>query len=162
VQADPGAALRVDHEVRRAWEVDLPDPLHDEVVARINALVAELEERFSRRLRPCEAVAALRYPPGAFYRSHRDRGTQPDADGIHRRAVSIVIFVNGAGTMPGFTGGCLRFHEIEDAATGVLDIVPVPGTLVAFPSTALHEVTEVTVGTRLTLVTWLLEDESDR
>jgi predicted 2-oxoglutarate/Fe(II)-dependent dioxygenase YbiX len=160
VQPAPGTDLAVVGRIRRAWEVELPDALHDDVVARLNALAAELADRFEVALSPCEAIAALRYPRGAFYRAHRDRSTQPDAYGLHRRAVSIVIFVNGAERAPGFAGGRLRFHEIGDGARDVLDITPVAGTLVAFPSTALHEVTEVTDGTRLTLVTWLLEAES--
>ena len=91
VQVTPGAALRVNEQVRRAWEMELPDHLHDELVARIQAVHGALEARFAMRLEPCDAVSALRYPPGAFYRTHRDVSAQPDPYGLHRRAISIEL-----------------------------------------------------------------------
>jgi predicted 2-oxoglutarate/Fe(II)-dependent dioxygenase YbiX len=153
VQPAPGAELQVDLEVRRAWEIEFPDALHDEILARINALRDLFERDFSVRVSPADAVAALRYPKGAFYRAHRDRAARPDAHGLHRRAVSIVIFVNGGEEPTQFEGGRLRFHAV--GRDGALDVTPIAGTLVAFPSSLLHEVTPVTWGTRLTLVTWL-------
>jgi predicted 2-oxoglutarate/Fe(II)-dependent dioxygenase YbiX len=157
VQALPGAMLAVAEDVRRAWEVELPDEWHDRIVARIGSVHAELETFFERRLEPCEAVAALRYPPGSFYRTHRDRAAEPDSDQLHRRAVSIVVFVNTA-RRPGaaFGGGALRLHEVAGTASGCRDVTPEAGTLVAFPSWQLHEVMPVEWGTRLSLVTWLL------
>lgn len=157
VQPSPGAALAVANEIRRVWEVELPDDLHDLTVDAIAAAHAELEAFFAVRLEPCEAVAALRYPPGSFYRTHRDRPAEPDLLGLHRRAVSLVLFVNGASS-PGaaFGGGALRLHEVGDGSPGIHDVVPEAGTLVAFRSSQLHEVTPVEWGTRLSLVTWLL------
>lgn len=157
VQASPGATLAVADDVRRAWEVELPDDLHDRIVARLGAIHADLETFFQLALEPCEAVAALRYPPGSFYRTHRDRGAEPDRYQLHRRAVSIVVFVNAA--LPpdaAFGGGALRLHEVAGAPSGLYDILPEAGTIVAFPSWQLHEVTPVEWGTRLSLVTWLL------
>lgn len=160
VQPAPGAPLAVAHEVRRVWEVELPDALHDRVLARIEATRAELAAFFGVRVEPCEAVAALRYPPGAFYRTHRDASAVPDAFGLHRRVISLVIFLNTAAPEAGaaFAGGSLRFHE--GLARGArCDVAPVAGTLVAFPSSWLHEVTPVESGTRLTIAAWLLRPE---
>jgi predicted 2-oxoglutarate/Fe(II)-dependent dioxygenase YbiX len=154
IQAAPGTPLAVCDEVRRAWEIELTDDLSDELVACIGGVHADLESFFSIRLEPCEAVAALRYPPRAFYRTHRDVAAEPGPDGLHRRAVSVVLFLNSATPGPGadFTGGTLRLH---DDRGGQCDVVPVAGTLVAFRSSVLHEVLPVDTGTRLSIVTWL-------
>jgi predicted 2-oxoglutarate/Fe(II)-dependent dioxygenase YbiX len=165
VQPSPGTALRVDEQVRRAWEIELPDRLHDAIVARIRALHGRLEQHFSVRLAPCDAVAALRYPRGAFYRTHRDAPPAPNRHGLHRRAVSIVIFVNSGDPHPAasFAGGQLWLYEVPDLADGICAISPLAGTLVAFRSSQLHEVRPVTAGERLTLVSWLLaSDEPGR
>jgi predicted 2-oxoglutarate/Fe(II)-dependent dioxygenase YbiX len=158
VQASPGEALRVEETVRRAWEVDLPDRLHGELVDRIRALHPVLEEQFAVRLEPCDSVAALQYPQGAFYRTHRDAPRRPDRYGLHRRAVSIVIFVNTGGPLPGasFTGGQLWLHDVPDGPGGIHAITPVAGMLVAFRSGVLHEVRPVEAGLRLSIVSWLL------
>jgi predicted 2-oxoglutarate/Fe(II)-dependent dioxygenase YbiX len=158
VQRTSGARLSVADEVRRAWEVDLPDDLHDLLTGRIDSLRPDLETFFGVTLEPCDAVAAVRYPPGAFYRTHRDAGRSPDVLGLHRRAVSIVVFANTGAPHPEaqFTGGCLRLHELAGAPDRVCDIVPLAGTLVAFRSTQLHEVMPVHAGIRVSVVTWLL------
>jgi predicted 2-oxoglutarate/Fe(II)-dependent dioxygenase YbiX len=161
VQASPGEALGVDEQVRRAWEIELPDDVHDQVVARLGALHDPLERHFSVRLAPCDAVAAIRYPRGAFYRAHRDTSQTPDRHGLHRRAVSIVIFVNSGHPHAGaaFTGGELWLHDVAGAAGGIRAITPIAGALVAFRSSQLHEVRPVKTGLRLTLVSWLLASD---
>jgi predicted 2-oxoglutarate/Fe(II)-dependent dioxygenase YbiX len=158
VQPAVGAPLEVVDEIRRAWEVDLPDTLHDTLVLRLEAIRAALSAHFEIALQPCDAVAALRYPPGAFYRTHRDTSAGPDPHGLHRRAVSIVIFVNSGRPAPSasFAGGALRLHDLSAASAAVCDITPVAGTLVAFRASQLHEVRPVTSGTRLSVATWLL------
>lgn len=158
VQAAPGAPLEVHEEVRRTWDVDLPEALHDELVASIRAEHAALESFFALRLAPCDAVAALRYPPGAFYRTHRDVAARPDPHGLHLRAVSVVIFLNTAAPGEGaaFSGGTLRLHDDRGRPT---DVVPTAGTLVAFRSSVLHEVLPVDRGTRLAVVTWLMRED---
>jgi predicted 2-oxoglutarate/Fe(II)-dependent dioxygenase YbiX len=158
VQRTPGARLAVADEVRRAWEVDLPEDLQDLLTSRIDSLRPDLETFFGVPLKPCDAVAAVRYPPGAFYRTHRDAGRRPDALGLHRRAVSIVIFANTGAPHPEaqFIGGCLRLHALAGAPGRVCEISPLAGTLVAFRSTQLHEVMLVHAGIRVSVVTWLL------
>jgi predicted 2-oxoglutarate/Fe(II)-dependent dioxygenase YbiX len=85
-------------------------------------------------------------------------GSQPDAHGLHRRAVSIVIFLNSGAPAVGaaFTGGQLRFHDGPGSATWPHDVVPVAGTLVGFPSHWLHEVRPVARGLRSALAAWFL------
>jgi SM-20-related protein len=62
------------------------------------------------------------YPPGAFYRRHRDRFRDDDA-----RVLSCVIYLNEAWTAA--DGGVLRLHVSDGDAR---DILPVGGTLVCF------------------------------
>ena len=145
-------------EVRRVWEVALTDETDRTVTAALDALRPELELAFDLPLGGHEGIAALRYPPGAFYLPHRDCGAKPSASGPHRRAVSVVIFVNGAspGMPTPFDGGHLRLYEClpDSAGDAGLDMEPEAGTLVAFRSDQLHEVMPVTRGERYTLVTW--------
>jgi predicted 2-oxoglutarate/Fe(II)-dependent dioxygenase YbiX len=146
-------------EVRRAWEVALPDDVEGQILAALDTIRPSLEKTFDVPLGEHEGVAALRYPEGAFYRPHRDRRQEPSAFDAHERAVSVVVFVNGAapGEPPPFDGGRLRLYEcLAGEATRELglDVEPEAGTLVAFRSKQLHEVTPVTRGERVTLVTW--------
>jgi len=62
------------------------------------------------------------YPPGAFYRRHRDRFRDDDA-----RVLSCVLYLNEAWSAA--DGGELRIH-LPDA--GARDVLPLAGTLVAF------------------------------
>jgi predicted 2-oxoglutarate/Fe(II)-dependent dioxygenase YbiX len=153
--------LTVDTDVRRVWELALDEDLHDALAGRLSDLVPELEVHFGVALEPCDALSVLRYPPGAYYRPHRDAATGVDPRGLHRRAVSVVVFVNGGPTesAPPFSGGALRVYELLDGGDidGVgLDLEPEAGTLVAFRSSVLHEVLPVLSGQRYTLVTWLM------
>lgn len=147
-------------EVRRAFEVDVPQDLTDAVESRLPRLGAELEEHFGIRLREPEAPAYLRYPQGAFYLPHTDRRKTPDESDTHRRAISVVLFVNGPGEDPPFEGGRLRFYGLlgEGALAELgIDVEPQGGTLIAFPSTLLHEVTRIESGVRCSVVGWFLE-----
>ena len=147
-------------DVRRAWDVDVPRDRQTLVDERLHALRPELESHFSVALAIPEAPSFVRYPQGAFYRPHRDRRQTPDASRADRRAVSVVIFVNGPLGELGFSGGQLRFYGLLGdgplAEVGI-DAEPAAGTLVAFDSTLEHEVTTVEHGTRLTIVTWYPE-----
>lgn len=157
VRARDEAVVSLDTEARVAWEVSLPDALHDAIVEGINGIRPALEEASGAALEPCEAVAALRYPAGSFYGPHRDVADTPDEHGLHRREVSIVIFVNdGVGAGAEFGGGRLRLYGLEGDEGHGTDLAPEAGTLVAFPSRLRHEVTAVSWGERQALVTWLL------
>jgi SM-20-related protein len=69
------------------------------------------------------------YPPGAFYRRHRDRFEDDDA-----RVISCVLYLNEAWAVE--DGGALRIH----LDPGARDILPIGGTLVCFASELEHEV----------------------
>lgn len=172
-------SLAVRDDVRHAWEVPLPGALEGQLVAAIERLRPDIEAWCGCALAPCEAVAVMRYPAGAFYRSHRDRPQQaaahitrpspppapddPDSSGfvldaLVRRRVSVVVFLNAAGSA--FTGGELRLFDLVDEAPDGLDLVPEAGTLVAFSSDLLHEVRPITGGERVSMVAWLLAPPS--
>jgi predicted 2-oxoglutarate/Fe(II)-dependent dioxygenase YbiX len=156
-----GGTLTLSTEVRRAWEVSLPDALELALLERLDSLRGELECWWQRPLERCDGLAALRYPAGAFYRTHRDVSGEAGPLGLHRRAVSVVVFVNSGDGQPGaeFSGGALRLHELVDGDEDGLDVRPEAGTLVAFPSSLLHEVTRVERGERYSLVAWLMAAE---
>jgi SM-20-related protein len=153
--------MSVDQSIRHTREVALDDDHHDRIAVQVNRLLPELERWAGGALEPCDELSGLWYPPGAFYRPHVDARRVPDACGMHRRRVSIVIFLNGGPgdeTRP-FSGGRLRLYGLLDeerpADVGI-DIEPERGTLVAFRSSIWHEVTPVESGNRFTVVTWLL------
>lgn len=82
--------------------------------------------------------------------------------------MSVVVFLNDAAAPITFEGGQLRLYGVLDPARDDLgvDLEPRAGTLVAFRSDLLHEVTPITAGDRFTVVTWFRErptpDDVDR
>jgi predicted 2-oxoglutarate/Fe(II)-dependent dioxygenase YbiX len=147
----------VDEEVRRTLDVEVDDEAIREVERRLEGLRHELSAFFGETLTRTEGPAFLRYPTGGFYRAHHDR---PDhsPDELPRR-ISIVLFLTTAECPSGdgrCEGGSLRLYGMLDPSgdSRPLDIPPSSGTLVAFPSTILHEVLPVTAGVRDAIVDW--------
>jgi SM-20-related protein len=86
------------------------------------------------------------YPPGAFYRRHRDQFRASEAAGA--RAVSCVLYLNDDWKMS--DGGALRIYCEGDAR----DVTPTGGTLVCFLSERFeHEVLPAT-RERLSITGW--------
>ena len=132
----------VDEGVRRTFEADVdPDIVREaeESIAAARPLVAEF---YGVALVGSEGPAFLRYPPGGFYRAHRDCLAESDEE--FPRRISVVLFVTDA-----CEGGTLRIY-----GRSVHDIHPRAGTLVAFPAAWLHEVLPVTAGVRDAIVDW--------
>ena len=148
--------IEVRDEVRRVASIEV-DP----------AIVAEIEQRFDDQLEPIaaffglnlsgrEGAGFLRYADGGFYRAHRDRAFVASWPDAARRAIALVVFLNGSrdeGLEGAFGGGALRVFVGDHA----IDVVPKQGMLVAFPADLLHEVLEVVGGTRDTIVDWLYD-----
>ena len=145
--------IQVQAAVRFARFLD-PDPvLIRSVEARLDGCRERVVTALGLPLREREGAGFIRYPPGGFYRAHRDRGEDPDWEGAARRAVALVLFLNtsrATGQLGEFDGGILRLFLTD----GEVDVVPEAGLLVAFPADVLHEVTEVRGGTRDTVVDW--------
>lgn len=92
------------------------------------------------------------YPPGAFYRRHRDRFRDDDA-----RVVSCVLYLNHAWSAA--DGGLLRIYHPRGA---VRDVLPVGGTLVCFLADQYeHEVLPAT-RERLAIAGWFRRRDAGR
>lgn len=89
-----------------------------------------------------------RYQPGMAYGKHVDSALMGPKLERHRSDVSVTIFLSEP---TDYDGGLLRIH----GAFGPQDIQLPGGSAVVYPSTSLHEVTEVTRGERLVAVTWV-------
>jgi SM-20-related protein len=112
----------------------------------LDALRAALNEKLLLGLFSFEAHYAL-YPPGAFYRRHRDqfRGAAGPSD---IRVISCAMYLNENWALA--NGGALRIYDGER----VHDVLPAAGTLVCFLSDRFeHEVLPAT-RERLALTGW--------
>jgi predicted 2-oxoglutarate/Fe(II)-dependent dioxygenase YbiX len=83
----------------------------------------------------------LRYSTGSFYRTHTDSFARAP------RSLSCSIALNDD-----FEGGCWSFFD------GQVVLRPPKGSALLFPSNFMfpHEITEVTDGTRYSIVTWMI------
>jgi SM-20-related protein len=112
----------------------------------LEALRLALNETLLLGLFSFEVHYAL-YPPGAFYRRHRDpfRGSAASSD---VRVISYAMYLNEDWTLA--DGGALRIYDDER----VYDVLPEAGTLVCFLSDRFeHEVLPAT-RERLALTGW--------
>ena len=106
--------------------------------------------------------------PNKGYGAHRDNAFVDTASVTeNHRALTAILYLDGR--PPGASGGELRCHvgahpddRTGATATGAVDVVPKPGTLVVFDSRALlHEVRPVVGWTRVALTVWLLRRPKD-
>ena len=121
-------------------------PVQQPLWQALDALRAALNEKLLLGLFSFEAHYAL-YPPGAFYRRHRDqfRGCTASSDD---RVISCAIYLNQDWTPA--DGGALRIYDDEL----VRDVLPVAGTMACFLSDRFeHEVLPAT-RERLALTGW--------
>jgi PKHD-type hydroxylase len=101
---------------------------------------------FAMAVRP-KAFASVMfsaYEPGMRYGSHVDDALMQDL----RTDVSFTLFLSDPES---YDGGEL----VIESASGDDAVKLAPGSLVAYPSTALHHVAEVTRGRRLAAVGWV-------
>ena len=143
----------VNEQVRKTYEVEVEPDIEREVEQAVAGVREDVSRFFGIALTGSEGPGFLRYPPGGFYRAHRDRFENPGDE--FPRQISVVLFLSSAAADPvdgGCVGGALRLFPGDDQDP--LDIAPVAGTLVAFPSDLLHEVLPVTAGVRDAIVDW--------
>ena len=147
----------VNRTIRDVHEVNLPPDLMMPIERAVGEARLALERRFQLALAANPPISVLRYRPGGRYRPHRDRATAAE-DPASAREGSIVVFLNDWHSTLSFQGGALRFYGVmgdPSLAEYGFDMEPEAGTLVAFSSRLLHEVTEVSRGVRCTAVCWL-------
>jgi len=130
-----GDAHQMDRSVRRdrtCW-LEGDTPAQQEFLLRMERLRLAINRRLFLGLFDLEAHFA-HYPPGAFYRRHRDAFRDSDA-----RVVSAVCYLND-GWQAG-DGGELVIWPQPRSRTVVASVPPAAGTLVCFLSEQVpHEV----------------------
>jgi predicted 2-oxoglutarate/Fe(II)-dependent dioxygenase YbiX len=145
--------------VRQTRTVEIDTALREWFEHRLDTIKPVIEHALNQHLGDREGCGFLRYPPGGFYRAHRDRANVAGWPPAARRAASVVVFLNGSTATAGlgsFEGGVLCLHPTRGERT---EIRPTPGLLVAFPSTVLHEVLPVRNGERDAVVDWFYDAE---
>jgi predicted 2-oxoglutarate/Fe(II)-dependent dioxygenase YbiX len=162
---DPGAAgapavlERVDEGTRRSKLAEVAPDVRSALVDCLEPIVGWAAERFGLPVTGIEGPQFLRYGPGDFFLPHLDDGEgddEPDRkERFPHRKVSLVVFLDdrAEGGELVFTGLVPGDHE---AGWG-LAVEREVGTLVAFPSSVMHEVRPVRKGERHTIVAWLHE-----
>lgn len=151
-----GETIALDESARRATLIEVDEATLRFIEARLDDVRGHAVRVFGLPLAGREGPSILRYPPGGFFGRHRDRGDVPAWPDAARRRVALVLFLStsrDADPAGPFSGGVLRL--LPDAEfLPPIDVIPTAGTLVAFPATTLHEVTEVRDGVRDTVVDW--------
>ncbi len=141
--ANRADALTVDYGYKKRDDWVIPaGPLADRVKRRLaQRLFPAMADAFYWAPTRHEALRIGNYKAGGgFFRAHRDNRTPHTA---HRR-YAMTLLLN-----EGFEGGLLRFPEFGPTLYRGL-----PGAAVVFSCNLLHEVTDVTAGERLALITF--------
>lgn len=136
--------FQLDPTVKMRREMVVKDPgldarLHAQLGRRV---LPEIERAFQFKVVRRDPFKIIRYDAGAgYFRAHRDNDT-PDV--AHRRFAMTLNLNTGE-----YRGGCLRFPEFGDA----LYEADAGGVLI-FSCSLLHEVTDITDGTRLAMTSF--------
>ncbi len=108
----------------------------------------------------------MSYGKGSFFRAHRDvanHKNDPPRLAAHRW--SLLLYLNGrepAEGLPTFDGGALVVYETDPKLPDRrIVIVPMPGLLVLFRSSLMHEVATVLDGTRYAVAGWMSSSASN-
>ena len=160
-----GGIDSLDEDLRKVDAAVLPKETWEALWKRFTGLIPELETHFHLKITGCEPPHHLIYHPGDFFKPHADGGGTGQSDFTRRRRVSAVIFLNPESNEPAegtFGDGRLTFHGLLDGPKWEacsFALKPEPGLLIAFRSETIHEVTPVSHGLRLTVVTWFYAPE---
>lgn len=93
------------------------------------------------------AAFVSRYRAGMAYKTHVDDPVMGTAAGRYRSDVSVTVFLSNTES---YSGGELVIHS----RFGPAHIKLPAGSAVVYPSSSLHEVTEISDGERLACVLW--------
>ncbi len=120
-----------------------------DLAKRISTIIEErllANPVFKAAAQPKAIIKTLlsRYQPGMSYGTHVDEPLM----GASRVDLSFTLFLNAPET---YDGGALIIENTEGEASYKL----AAGSLVLYPTTALHRVEEVTKGERLVVVGWV-------
>jgi predicted 2-oxoglutarate/Fe(II)-dependent dioxygenase YbiX len=155
-----GPDIVIDRDHRRTKRAALRAQTEASLLKRFDEVRPRIGSHFGQQLEAMQPLQLLMYEAGDFFALHTDAKHRPELPQfLQQRRVSLVLFlghegVDGAGSH----GGLLQFHELLDEPrmqNRAYPFDPQLGTLLAFPSSVLHEVTTVQAGVRYSLVTWL-------
>jgi PKHD-type hydroxylase len=121
------------------------DPVADRIKGALaDAIMRHPEFRLAMRPKRLSPILLSRYEAGMEYGAHVDH---PLSGEDMRRDVSFTLFLSAPET---YDGGALTIID----GGGERAFRPAAGTLLAYPATSLHRVSEVTRGARLAAVGW--------
>lgn len=151
---------------RRTLLADVEPSVAAAITEKLSAVRPLLEVHFGVTLSTCAGPEFLKYVPGDRFRPHSDTVENDSVPSeVRRREISVIIFFNDqipSDNAPSYAGGELVFYRdpaLSTWATARVPIAPATGTLLAFRSKTLHEVREVSAGSRYTAVTWFYRGE---
>ena len=143
-------------DTRKTYKHELSQQLFDKIFQKLNTEIRpHLEEFFDMPLTYSQPLQALVYTDGHFFKPHRD-----DTESVDRkyRKLTTVIFLNQQGKSEGqgdYGGGDLNLVGLfEKHPSKGFPVPNTQGSMVAFRSDVIHEVTPVLWGNRGTLVMW--------
>lgn len=158
---EEGGEYGVDEGYRKTRWAEVSPDASGLVVDRLTQLIPEVTERLGVEVSGVQNPQFLMYREGDFFRRHSDSHHGPEAAQFARdRQVSAVVFLNGESSEPlpdSYEGGALTLYglmEDQDGASIGFPVTGETGSLIAFPSDMLHEVTRVSRGERYTVVSW--------
>jgi PKHD-type hydroxylase len=134
--------------VKKNQQLSDDTPLAESVQAIIHQAL-DRNALFQAAVRPKVIRSALvsRYEVGMEYGCHTDNAIMGDAHPM-RSDVSLTLFLSPPDT---YDGGELSI----DTSLGEQTFKLAAGSMIVYPSTALHQVKTVTKGVRLAAVTWV-------
>jgi SM-20-related protein len=150
----------VDQAVRRTRRVDVIGSAADTIESRLEAMKGTLEKHFTVSLRELQSLQYLIYRRGDRFTRHHDTAGGDFLDYVRDRKISVVLFLNSQSDRlqrNTFGGGNLVFYGLigdSRLSSYGYPLSAEAGTLVAFSSKILHEVTPVTRGVRYSVVSW--------
>lgn len=158
---EEGSEYGVDEGKRKTRWAEVSPEVSGLVVDRLTGLMPDVARQLGVELSGVQSPQFLMYREGDFFRRHRDSNPEADAAKFAReRQVSAVVFLNGESSeaaADSYEGGALTLYGLMEDRDGGAIGLPVTGetgSLIAFPSDMVHEVTPVSRGERYTVVTW--------
>ena len=147
--------------LRSTLQVGVGERLDSLVRGKLLDAREALGRHFGVEVKDCQGPTYLIYKPGDFFEPHKDASQRPGApEHVSRRLISAVVFLSDedAEGRPGeYAGGSLGFYGLLNDPRCAHIGLPVKGRagmLVAFRSDVFHQVTPVTRGERMTIVSW--------
>ena len=150
----------VDETSRRSLRLTPASETAELVVNKLLDCMGRIGSHFGVELSECEDPQFLRYKKGDFFVAHQDGNTGLLRLDTERRRISTVILLGRESETPEpgpnvYCGGSLVFTNLNAPPERAnFRMTAVPGTLIAFRSETTHEVTPVTHGERLSIVSW--------